>query len=74
LPKPRHDTYRAWAEGFAARVHGVERRDGPYIDYRGSGKEKWDNGWLFADAEIARANISRLKAQRDLGATSAHVS
>jgi hypothetical protein len=63
-----------WSQGYAARLYGLERRDSPYIDDRGSKESRWNDGWIFADAEIARANASRPKIQSELRGTAREAS
>ena len=47
-----------WAEGYTARLSGHERQDNPYLDEADAREDQLDNGWLFADAEIARGVLS----------------
>ena len=42
----------AWHEGYDARIRGVRRQHNPYAN--ALGERLWDDGWLFADAGIAR--------------------
>jgi hypothetical protein len=35
-----------------------DRLDNPYLDAAEDNEEQWDDGWLFADAEIRRGAIS----------------
>ena len=44
----------AWAEGYSARLRGLSRQDNPYLDAADMAEDQWDDGWLFADVEIAR--------------------
>jgi hypothetical protein len=51
-PVPPGDVKKpAWHEGYNARIRGVRRRN-PYA--KAIGEHLWDDGWRFADAEIAR--------------------
>ena len=52
--RPPADAPPAWAEGYAARLFGLERQDNPYLDAGDSAEDQWDDGWLFADIEITR--------------------
>jgi hypothetical protein len=59
---PRTSDYAApvWAEGYIARARKVERGTNPYVadgDFR---EDLWDDGWLFADAEIVRDRRGRV--------------
>jgi hypothetical protein len=44
----------AWAQGYTARLHGLDRQDNPYLNAADAREDQWDDGWLFADAELAR--------------------
>ena len=46
-----------WAEGYAARLFGLERQDNPYLDAADLQEDQWDDGWLFADVEITRRGM-----------------
>jgi ribosome modulation factor len=50
----------AWHEGYNARIRGVSREDNPYAN--ALGEDLWDDGWLFADAEIARGRAEEPKS------------
>lgn len=45
------NTTPTWFRGYVARLIELGRIDNPYRDER---KEQWNDGWLFADAEVAR--------------------
>jgi hypothetical protein len=44
----------AWAEGYSYRLHGLERQDNPYLNAADGREAQWDDGWLYADAALAR--------------------
>jgi hypothetical protein len=54
MPK---DVARIWAEGYGARLLGLDRLDNPYLDCADAHERRWDDGWLFADAELAKASV-----------------
>jgi hypothetical protein len=54
---------RAWAEGYGARLLGLDRLDNPYLDCADTYERRWDDGWLFANAELAKAPIGRVEGE-----------
>jgi ribosome modulation factor len=57
-PKIPDGATPAWTEGYKARLAGKERLDNPYLDGVEDNEEQWDDGWLFADAEILRGAMA----------------
>jgi ribosome modulation factor len=49
-----------WAEGYLARLNGRYRESNPYLSSTDEREDQWDDGWLFADAEILRGGGGRL--------------
>jgi hypothetical protein len=41
-----------WAEGYIGRIHGLSRRDNPYLGCADFREDNWDDGWLYADESL----------------------
>ena len=57
LPPPHTFATPVWAEGYGARLHGLSRQENPYLNAADAREDLWDDGWLFADAEIAHGRL-----------------
>ena len=55
LKAPPKTATPAWAEGYAARPHGFEREDNPYLDGDDGREDDWDEGWFEANEQLARS-------------------
>jgi len=62
-PKISPVALAVWAEGYTARLHGLERQGNPYLNAADLREDQWDDGWLFADLEIARGKAPTSGAQ-----------
>jgi ribosome modulation factor len=51
------DAMPVWAQGYVARLSGLNRARNPYLNGTDARQDQWDDGWLFADAEIVRGTI-----------------
>jgi hypothetical protein len=56
---PIPDAAPAWVDGFKARIQGLRRLENPYFESEEEREDQWDNGWLFAESEIARGDFSK---------------
>ena len=54
----------AWVQGFAARLQEADRLDNPFLDAGDGQGDQWDDGWLFAENEIANGAISEPETSR----------
>ena len=61
---PQENASPAWAQGFADRLKAFERQENPYLNAADEREDLWDDGWLYADAEIIRGRLSAGKDEK----------
>ena len=56
-PRAPENAPPVWAEGYSALLRGFERDENLYLNAADHREDIWDDGWLYADGEIAQGRL-----------------